>query len=391
VSLSWVACNAKDGRVLADLPDVSVGSVSVVLGSYTTTDATLPIPTAPADWVRATMPGGAFLVLLDDPGDGSAPVPVWGGMITRRRRTLGDVAPLSLATIEAYLDRRFVRDREFAGVSQTQIVKSLVEEFVTGFPIRVEASSSAISRDREYKDSDDKSVLAALSELFGVADGPEWTIGWEHQADPERYTPVLYVADRLGSGVPAGLGPAATFEAPGPVVEAELVEDFGAGKGATDVMATSTASQDVRPQSPHQVGASERPPFEHRFTPSTSISEISTLTAHAQAALGQMLDGAQALTLSAVVQDAPRLGRDWFIGDDIGYRLGDAWLTREGLYPDDGVFPGTKTFPVAPKDVAHRTVPAFPEGLSGTARCIGWSMDLSDVPVVTPILATEEV
>lgn len=360
MSLSWVACNAADGRVLADLPDVSVDEVSVVLGAYTTTQGSLPVPSAPEGWVRATLPGAAFLVLLDDPRDGTDPVPLWGGLVLRRTRSLGDEVPMSLATIEAYLDRRFVRDRTFAGVAQTQIVRLLVEEFATSFPIRVQVvSASATARDRKYEDKGDKTLLSVLTELTGVAGGPEWTVGWEHQSNPERYTPVLYVADRIGSAPMAGMGPGATFESPGPVLDAELVEDFGAGKGATDVMAVSTASEDIRPQSPHQVAATaERPPFEHRFTPSTSISEVSTLTQHAASALAQMQDGAQALTLTAVIQDAPRLGRDWFIGDDIGYRI---------------------------------QAPAFPEGLDGVARCIGWRINLEEPATVTPILATEEV
>lgn len=359
MSLSWVACNARDGRVLADLPDLDVGSVSVVLGSYTSTQGTLPVPTAPEGWERATLPGAVFLVLLDDRQDGTDPVPVWGGLVLRRERSLADDVPVSVATIEAYLDRRFVGDRTFTATSQTQIVRLLVEEMATDFPVRVQVTASATTRDRVYEDDSDKTLLSVLAELSGVIGGPEWTVGWEHQSSPERYTPVLYVADRIGSSPMAGMGPAATFESPGPVTDARLVEDYGVGKGATDVMATSTGSVDTRPQSPHQVAvSSERPPFEHRFTPSTSITQVSTLTAHAQSALTQMQDGAQALTLTAVVQDAPRLGVDWFIGDDIGYQI---------------------------------TGPAFPGGLVGTARCIGWSMDLTEPATITPILATEEV
>lgn len=359
MSLSWVACNAADGRVLADLPDLDISTVSVVLGAYTSTQGTLPVPTAPEGWQRATLPAGAFLVLLDDHEDGTDPIPVWGGLVLRRTRTLGDEVDLSVASIEAYLDRRYVRDRTFSATSQTQIVRLLVEEFATSFPIRVQVTASTTTRDRTYADTSDKTLLSILTELSGVIGGPEWTVGWEHQTSPERYTPVLYVADRIGSSPAAGMGPAATFEAPGPVTEAQLVEDYGAGKGATDVMAVSTGSVDERPQSPHQTASTtERPPVEYRFTPSTSITQVSTLTAHAQAALAQMVDGAQALTLSAVVDDAPRLGAEWFIGDDIGYAI---------------------------------TAPAFPDGLSGSARCIGWSIDLTEPATVTPILATEEV
>jgi len=352
VTLAWVATDARNGRVLAELPDLVCDRVGVVIGAYTTATATLPVPTAPEGWVRATLPGGAMLVLLDDD------VPVWGGLVTRRTRSLGDTADLSLATVEAYLDRRYVGDRAFAGASQTQIVRLLVEEFADDFPIRVAPAVSSRARDRTYADRSDKTLLSALVELSGIEDGPEWTVEWEWAHDPERLTPVLRVADRVGAATPAGLGPGATFEAPGPVVAAELVEDYAAGRGATDVMAVSSGSVDERPQSPHQVStALERPPFEHRFTPSTAITQVSTLTAHAAEALSLMAGGARTLSLAAVITEAPRLGRDWWIGDDVGYRI---------------------------------QAPAFPEGLEGVARCIGWEIDLTGVPTVAPVLEMED-
>lgn len=384
MTLSWVAADARDGRVLAELPDLSCDRVGVILGAYTISTASLPVPTAPEGWTRATLPGAAFLVLLDDDE------PVWGGLVTRRTRSLGDTVELSLATVEAYLDRRYVRDRSFTATSQTQIVRLLVEEFVAGFPMRVDAAPSTVMRDRVYADESDKTVLSVLTELSGVAGGPEWSISWEHRTAPERYMPVLRVADRIGSPVPPGMGPAATFEAPGSVVHVELVEDYGAGKGATDVMAVSSGSVGERPQSPRQIaGQSERPPFQHRFTPSTSITAVSTLTSHAAQALAQMADGARALSLSAVISEAPRLGRDWWIGDDIGYRVGDVWTERLGLFPGGGAFPGSGTFPAQPVDVVKHSVPSFPGGLLGVARCIGWEIDLTGVPTVTPILEME--
>ncbi|QCB93294.1 hypothetical protein [Cellulomonas shaoxiangyii] len=385
MALSWVAADARTGKVLAEMPDLSCERVGVVLGAYTSAAASLPVPTAPEGWARATLPGGAFLVLLDDDE------PSWGGLVTRRTRTLGDTVDLSLATIEAYLDRRYVRDRTFTGASQTQIVRLLVEEFATDFPIEVEVAPSVVTRDRAYANESDKTLLSVLTELSGVEDGPEFTVRWAWRHDPERLVPVLHVADRIGSPVPPDLGPAATFEAPGPVVQLELVEDYGAGKGATDVMAVSSGSVGERPQSPRQIAAqSERPPFEFRFTPSTSITEVSTLTSHAAEALALMADGARTLSLAAVIDQAPRLGRDWWIGDDIGYRVGDVWTERVGLFPGGGAFPGPATFPAQPEDVEKYNIPAFPGGLMGVARCIGWEIDLTGVPTVAPILEMED-
>jgi len=359
VTLEWVATEARTGRVIVDLPDLSVSRVAAVLGSYTSASATLPLPTAPESWLRATLPAATVLVLLDDG------IPVWGGRIGKRVRSSGDEVSLSLSTLEAWLDSVFIRDHLiYAGTGQNAIVADLFTRYVIdgvlpGLPLRVSGGTGGTARDREYTDAQDKSILSALSELSAVQGGPEWTIGWEHQSNPERYTPVLYVGDRTGSDPPAGLAPAATFEMPGAVTFAELTEDWSTGKGATDVTATSTAVADVRPQSPHQTSAdTDRPRVEHRFTPSTSITEIPTLTAHAARVLADMADGARALSLEAVLADAPRLGSVWAIGDTVGYVIG-------GL-----------------DSAGRETVPAFPGGLSGSARVIGWEMTLPAAGVV---------
>lgn len=367
--LSWRSVNLRDGRVLSYLPDLSVGAVSQAIGAYSSATATLPVPTAPEGWERATLPGAVALVLTDDAQDGTTPVPLWGGMISRRVRDLGDTVSLSLATLEAYFDRRFVGDATYTATGQHTIVSGVVEGFVNDGTIdfRVAVAAAGVARDRAYLDAEDKTVYSVLTELMGVDGGPEWVVTWEHQSAPERFTPVLTTADRIGVSPIAGLMPAARFSAPGAVIAASFAEDYAAGKGANDVMATSTATADVRPQSPRQSAADgDRPTFEHRFTPSTSITEVATLTAHAQAALAQMASGGRSLSLTAVWDDAPRLGRDWSIGDDLGYVLG-------GL-DSDGV----------------DTVPAFPGGLSGVARAWGWEINLTEPVTVSPILVLED-
>ena len=396
--LSWQAVNLRDGRVVADLPDLTVGTVSQVIGAYTSTTATLPVPTAPEGWERATLPGAVALVLTDDAQDGTAPVPLWGGMVSRRVRDLGDTVALSLSTLEAYFDRRFVGDVTFTATGQHTIVSGVVEGFVNDGTIdfRVAVTAAGVARDRTYLDAEDKTVYSVLSELMGVDGGPEWTVTWEHQSNPERFTPVLTSADRIGVSPIAGLAPAATFEAPGSVLEASFVEDYASGKGANDVMAASTATADVRPQSPRQTaGDTDRPTFEHRFTPSTSITDVATLTSHALAALAGMTSGARSLSLTAVWDDAPRLGVDWSIGDDIAYRIGgtvadptliairDAYIdTYTDVYGADG---WTLLHPNG-----LPTVPAFPSGLAGIARAIGWELSLSEPQTITPVLVIDE-
>lgn len=359
MSLSWVACEARTGRVILDLPDLVVPRVGAVLGSYASATASLPVVSAPENWVRATMPRGALLVLLDDDR------PVWGAGITGRTRTAGDTIELTLATPEAfYLGTRYVGDLTRTSTGQCQIVADLVDAFVLDgtVPLSVQiVGADATLRDRTYEAAQHKTVLAALSELSGVIGGPEFTVEWVRDLDDGVvvYRPVLLVGDRIGSPVPDGLGPAATFELPGPVTEVSLVEDYREGKGATSATAYSSGTGEAVPAQTASIADPDRPTTEYHWSPSTSITQESTLLGHAQRAVAAMVGGARALSLTAVLDDAPRLGRDWWIGDDVGYRV---------------------------------EAPAFPDGLSGTARAIGWQMDLpQDGPTtITPVLAADE-
>lgn len=366
----WVATKMTTGEIVADLPDLQVDSVKAQIASYQTTSAVLPLVSAPENWMRATMHGATVLNAIDEDSD----VPVWGGFITRRPRTLDDTLSLSLATLEAYADRRFVGDETYTATDQNVIVTDLVENYLAsgsngGIPIRVEVvGGPGMARDREYTDISDKTIYSVLTELYGVINGPEWTIGWEWKHNPERITPVLYVGSRIGVAATPGLAPNAVFQAPGAVSELELREDYSADNAGNDFMATSTASADERPQSDHVVVADpDRPTFERRWTPSTSIVDVATLNQHAQSMAALQGGGTNTLTLSAVVQDGVRLGTDWGIGDDIGYVIG-----------------GTDSS-------SRDTVPAFPGGSTGVARAIGWQLDFGSVDMVTPILQGADV
>lgn len=359
---SWIAVSLRTGVVIADLPDLVCSQIGKRAGAYTSTSATLPLPKAPADWDLATLPGGAALIYLEDD------VPLWGGMVTGRTLSTSDSVPLTLATVEAYLDRRYVGDVAYAATPQRAIVADLVSRYVAdaaGIPLRVDGGTGGVARDRTYADSSDKSVYSILVELMRVDGGPEWTIDWEWQSgSPSRITPVLRVADRLGTDCGPGMKPAVTFEVGGSagVTDLSVEHSYTADSGANSVTAVSTAQGDVRPQSPAQVADDLiRPRFEQRFTPSTSISEIPTLTAHAAARLALVADGRRSVSLTSPIVHGRRLGHDWGIGDCVGFGI--------------------------PAGLA----PAFPGGYSGQGRVAGWDMSLTEPRTVTPILAIEEV
>jgi hypothetical protein len=370
-TLSWVSTEIRTGRVIADLPDLAGSgggdlTVAVQMGNYQSCAVNLPLPTAPENWQRAVKEGGSNLVLLQD-GD-----PIWGGFVNRENRTAGDEVELSLVTLEGYLDRIYVGDETFTGIGQNTIAQTLVNKYAVdgvlgnGLPIRVVVTSGGVGtvRTRNYLDTDNKTLYSILQDLAGVDGGIEWTVGWEHLSSPERYTPIFYVGTRLGSAVTPGLAPAATFEMPGPVTDFSYSIDFSDGKGATVVKAYSSGQGTTQPQSAVQSSVDpDRARFEYRWTPSTSITDVATLTSHALSKLAQISTGTITVALSAFAADAPQLFTDWNTGDDIGYVIGG--LDINGL----------------------DTVPAFPGGKAGIARAIGWQLTLSNTPIVTPVLA----
>lgn len=365
--LSWVSVNANIGSIIADLPTLKVdGALKQTLMRYESQTASLPTwdisdeeknGWPPPNWLTATREGAVFLVALGEPEENEPRgQPLWGGMVVRRTRGAGKGVKMSLVTAEAYFDRVYIGDENLIGIPQNLIVQYLAEVYAKagtkrGLPLRVEViGTNGVARDQPFADTEDKTLYSALSDLSGLLGGPEWTVRWEW-VDEQQLGIVLTVSDRIGATPPAGLDPAAQFYLPGSVKDAELVEGYGASEGANDVMAVSSGVEGARPQSPHQTNEADlRPRFEYRYTPSTNIKDVDTLTSHAQRALAAMKDGVLALTLTADREEAPRLGRDWGIGDDIGF---------------------------------HIEAPEFPGGLTGTARCVGW--ELTDT-TVTPLI-----
>lgn len=412
MGFSWVATAARTGEIITDLTNLDLPTVKQTVGRYETAQARLPIniEDAPSDWVRATKKNASHLILLgDNPEDPAHGIPIIGYRITKRVRDESDVCQLDVATLESYLDCRYIGDETYTQVGQNDIFADLIEKYIldgdlggssgkNGIPIRVQYATAGVGklRDHTYKDQDDKTVYSALTDMAGVIGGFEWYLGWEWQHNPERITPVAYVGERVGTAPSAGLDPAATFEMPGPVTSFRMVEDYGQGKGANDVMATSSGQGTVRPQSAHEtITDADQPTVEYRFTPSTSITNVSTLDDHATSKVAVMADGATTLSLSYSVEDGPRLGIDYFLGDDVGYNIGgkvkdpsvdvvddvyvDIFTDRYGAMGEVPANPDGKD-----------SVPAFPGGIKGTARVAGYELALKNTPIASPLLVSSD-
>jgi len=349
MALSWISVDANTGAIIADLPTVRAdGSLKRTIGRHETQTVSLPLDGAPLNWQTATRKKSVFIVALSEPLDNEPRgLPVWGGMVIDKTTSHGPDVKLSLVTAEDCLNDHYVGDETLTATPQNTIASYLVGKYVTGIPLRVVSLDGANpARDRTYLDKDDKTVFAILDELSGVSGGPEWTIGWEW-VDEQKLGMVLYVGARIGMAAPAGLGPASWFELPGNVTSAELVESYRRGEGANDVMATSSGSGDARPQSSHHVATGDgRPKVEFRWSPSTSITDIGTLEDHAARALASMQNGAVALSITANRDEVTPFS----LGDDVGFSLFS---------------------------------PAWPDGISGSARAIG--IEWTDT-TITPVL-----
>lgn len=283
--------------------------------------------------------------------------PVWAGAVTARKRGTAGTAKLSCSTLEGYLDVRYVGDHTWDDQDEVSVILAGLlgdANTVEGIGLTLDLPATGTLRDRSYKDQDDKTVLAAAQELAGVINGPEWTISLSWNTNKTAVVKTFRAAKRIGVATST---PVAVFSTQGESAATyELTGAYTPGKGANHIVAVSSGEGETRPQSApardEVLLAAGVPRVEHRFSPSSNISNISTLDEHAARALQLMGRGARVITIEARADADPGLGRDWHLGDDIGYDL-----------------------------VGH----GHPGGLAGVARAVGWALDVH-AGLVRPML-----
>lgn len=369
MTISWVSCDLKTGKRWGEVTVDALGSAGRTIG--VPTSVTLNVrcwdaaEQAPVDgWDFMTEGGESVLVAVDENDN-----PLWAGMANRRAGSIaGDTVPVSLVTLEAWFNRRFVKDHTFTGVDQATIFSALAADAIdAGSPqFVVDAPATGVLRDRAYLDADDKTVLAAFTELMGVEDGLEFTVTPEW-ADAAHTLLRFRLTARTRIGV-ASARPAVTFlyGEGGNVIAGEYIEDYTEEHGANDVMAVSSGEGETRPQSAHHLAVlANRCRFERRITPSTSITETATLDSHAAAELAQTWDGLKQLTLQARLDDSTSL-TIWNAGDDVSVAITSPRFP-EKVQPDGTILPG----------------------YYAVVRTFGWVADF-DNETVAPILVEQQ-
>ena len=368
--LSWHAFDLRSGRRLQALATREQGTIGRIIGEAT--EATVNVrcydptresaPEGPSTagqipGVRAaTLPGRIMLAALDET---DSEKPLYGGIVLRRTNATSggqgaEWYECYLATLEHYLGRRYCADLSYDDTDQATIAAGVMDGIaVDGLDFTIDAPATGILRDLDVKDADDKTALAVLTELLEADRGLDFTVDLEWTDDDHlQLHRILRFRERLG------ISPAipTTFTLPGSVVDYVVVEDYSEGYGANDVVATSSGSGELRPQSVHQqistAIANGWARFEYRYSAGENIKRIATLNSAARRRARVMADGITQTTITSQLDNGPRVGVDFALGDDIRVEL-----TSAG-------------FP-ALVDANGQLQPGF----AVTERCVGWEID----------------
>lgn len=364
MDVEWWAVDFKTGNRVGRLNVASSGSVSRIIGQPT--DATVRVRTADngetlAGWDEMTQPRRTLLMAVDKDGDQI----IWGGLARRRTSKSDAWVEVSCDTLEAYFSQRYVGSVvSWTDADPSQIAADVLA-LITDLPpltVRTTMTGNAVV-DGFYDEPDRKRIGEVLSDLSGLANGIEWTVDLEW-ADA-AHTQVRYavrVAPRIG------VSPTypTQWKMPGCVTDFAFIEDGGENNFANDVVAYSSGEGDSKPRSTRY----EDTPllalyarFERRFDPARSITSTQTLDQYAEAELARTRLGLTQLEVTANLDAAPQVNRDWALGDDI-----DVSLTCD-------------RFPQAIGSDGFKQA-----GYERRLRTVGWTMDLDARTIIPKML-----
>ncbi|MGH3415575.1 MAG: hypothetical protein ACRDSS_03830, partial [Actinocrinis sp.] len=233
---------------------------------------------------------------------------------------------------------------------------------VQGIGLIVDAPASGTLTTQAYADSDDTTILSALTTLM-QAGSPEFTVdvAW---SDPTMTAFDLTARLRHRLGTVATV-PNAVFEMPGCVTAYVQSESYQSGGGATVARAYGNGEGATRASSGDVASTligGGWPRWDYRWTPNQNTTDTTVLSAAAQHAIALMAAGTSVWTVTANAAAAPRPGSDWGLGDSV------ALLVQPSPAAGPAIAPG------------------HPDGVDQVLRALGWTLDFT-AQTLTPAFA----
>jgi hypothetical protein len=363
-SVTWLACNAVNGTVIDELPDLT-GSFGRVLCEHTSTNLTTPIgsPGRNIDQiVAATHPGRTMIVpIVND-------IPAGAGWILPRELGTDPYCQLGVVSLEGYWLRRTINDHNFVDQDIGSVIAgSLIADGESkdgigqGMGFLVDAVPTGVIASREYFAKSRKHIFPALDELSMSPGGPEFTVDVEwSDTSQTRIDKIARLKPRIGAqaDLPVIFEVTANsiFESKSSAeARYKYLEDWSSGKAGNWMRAYSSGQGEDQPESQPVIDlaalADGWPIIEHYFQPGTDITDPLILDGHAQAEYDRIHAGTTIWRLTTRWDAYPMLGVDWYLGDDV------AWVVKGSGHPT---------------------------GVMGQGRVIGWTLDLqkSEVELV---------
>lgn len=348
MKITWCLCDLIEGYVIAELPlDGSVvrrelSTAGDASWSFGPTDQRTP-----PGWHDLIEKGRTMIVAILD----GEPVQAWP--ITTK--AVGTDAPtIGGPTLEGLLDRVYVRDYEAYGKDEAAICAEIANQvFAPGFNFATTANPSGTVRDIYYDGTQDLAIRTVLDE-YATSEPPlefACSVRWVTGSEGARVAKHLIIGPALGEQRPSVIFDSASIKS------YRRTGSFAEGFGATRVWAVADGTGDTRPME----GPYESPrlaafgPWESR--PSfASVDDEVELAKRGRQSLAQLDDGTEVWEFVLNLDTAPRVGREWDIGD-------------------------TVTFKVAPSA-------NDPVGGTFSGRVLAWELDVA-ANTITPTLAQE--
>lgn len=326
-SVTWLGIHRATGKIIAELPDIT-GAGARQLSDYVTAQASIPLTSGgpghvPIELVEACTDGktGALVAVVND-------VPLWGGLTGKRNGGSDANLKVTTGTFESYFLKRKIRDHSLVDMDRALVAQTLIGDAQDwdgvgpglGFELDTELTGEIMSRD--YKATSRTTVYEGLQAL--CAEGMEFEVYYDW-ADSSQTTIVKIVRIRTRIGRITGT-PLAMFETGGngSVVDYDLGESWTEDDWANHVTAIAPGQGSDQPAVTAIDFAqldSGVPVVERVFQPGNDITETTGLQIHADADLARAKDGTSSLSITAMLNDYPRLGVDALLGDEVSFRL----------------------------------------------------------------------